>query len=462
MQSETGDSVEVNPRAPGRNALSGNLSDKALSGNVPVDSGVAVAGSDTLVFENQATEHYFPLRKAELLELLVARCEAGEPQDQFRRLGGLLDATFHHQFHACLEALKRAYAPFDPDADTCRTRELSAEQRERCAEELFTRLDQLLGQANYYRLSRNDIRRATEAASDWGVRLRVDFDIFDRLEVYARGDIQGTRIRRRLRDLNRPRQVTVPIYQRLVILFRLRKPPHPRQPIDTNTIHLKIFKNIPKVDLDMLLPGSRIRMSHLDHGKILLPTVTGVTLTLLKLIKGVALLATASLYGVLAFLGLVAGTLGYGVKSALGYLRTKDKYQLNLTRSLYYQNLDNNAGVLFRLLDDAEEQEVRETLLAYFLLWRHAPPTGWTERQLDTAAERLIQELTDLTVNFEVDDALAKLNRLGLAGVDDAGRWRSVPPAEGLRLLDRAWDRLFDETGVATHGECERTADEHR
>ena len=30
----------------------------------------------------------------------------------------------------------------------------------------------------------------------------------------------------------------------------------------------------------------------------------------------------------------LAGTLGYGVKSFFGYLRTQQKYQLNLTRSL--------------------------------------------------------------------------------------------------------------------------------
>ncbi len=58
-------------------------------------------------------------------------------------------------------------------------------------------------------------------------------------------------------------------------------------------------------------------------------------------------------------------TCGYGVRSFYGYLQTKQKYQLNLTESLYYQNLDNNAGVISRLLDEAEEQENREAVLAY-------------------------------------------------------------------------------------------------
>ena len=98
----------------------------------------------------------------------------------------------------------------------------------------------------------------------------------------------------------------------------------------------------------------------------------------------------------------MVGTLGDGVKSFFGYLRTKDKYQLNLTRNLYYQNLDNNAGVVFRLLDEAEEQECREAVLAYYMLWRHASDEGWTQDTLDREAERFLQEQLGLDkVDFE-------------------------------------------------------------
>ena len=110
----------------------------------------------------------------------------------------------------------------------------------------------------------------------------------------------------------------------------------------------------------------------------------------------------------------------------MGYLRTKDKYQLNLTRSLYYQNLDNNAGVLFRILDEAEEQECREVILAYALLRRRAGEIGWTEDELDAATERFLHDALGFAVDFEVADALQKLVRLGCASVDETGRWRAV------------------------------------
>lgn len=389
-------------------------------------------------------EHFFPVRKSVLVRLLAATCPDEEARDRFLRLCRLLEATFHHQYHDCLRTLKDAYAPFDPDSDTCPLEELTPRCREERAEILFREFRELLERANYRRLSEVDIEQALDAASDWGIHLAIDLEIFEQLDVYARGDTIRLRERRRLRNFYRRETVELPIYERLVIMFRLAKELREEDPAEMNTIYLKMFKNIPQMDLDMLLPGSRIRMSHLDHGKILIPTLSGVAIALFKLARGIALLATLTLQNVLAFAGLVGGTIGYGVKSLFGYLRTKDKYQLNLTRSLYYQNLDNNAGVLFRLLDEAEEQELRETILGYFLLWQRAPEGGWSAAELDRAAEQFVYERTGRHIDFEIEDALEKLDRLGLARVEGApARWRAVPPAEGLRLLDNSWDSQF-------------------
>ena len=80
--------------------------------------------------------------------------------------------------------------------------------------------------------------------------------------------------------------------------------------------------------------------------------------------------------------------LGYGYKTWYSFQVSQQTYTLQLTQSLYYQNLDNNSGVMFRLLDEAEEQETREILLAYFYLWRYAGDEGWTVSQLNDAVEK--------------------------------------------------------------------------
>src|SRR5258708_31012385 len=110
--------------------------------------------------------------------------------------------------------------------------------------------------------------------------------------------------------------------------------------------------------------------------------------------------------------GPIAALFGYGYKQYYTYSTTKKTYSLMLTQSLYYQNLDNNCGVLTRLLDEAEEQECRETLLGYYFLWKYAPAQGWTSGQLDDYVELFLEGAVKLKGDFEIGDALDKLERL--------------------------------------------------
>ena len=92
--------------------------DGAAVDGAAATSGVGQAAADTNT-PPAKLEHFIPLRKAELIDRLC-RQPGLSPADQdgFRRLCQLLDATLHFEYHAHLEDLKSAYAPFDPDADT--------------------------------------------------------------------------------------------------------------------------------------------------------------------------------------------------------------------------------------------------------------------------------------------------------------------------------------------------------
>jgi hypothetical protein len=228
----------------------------------------------------------------------------------------------------------------------------------------------------------------------------------------------------------------VPTYQRLALIFRLQLPDDQQDKAAPRPITIKLFKNIPKADVDTLLPGTNVRMTWLDHGQIVLPTISGIALTLFKLVQGALALATFSLVGLLSLLGLIGGTIGYGVKSFFGYLRTKERYHFTLTRNLYFRNLDNNAGVLHRLIDEAEEQEFRELLLGWSLLW-HGGRSGMTEAQLDEAAERWLADELQIEADFECDDALMSLLELQLVEQHEE-IWRPVPlPLACERLRTR-------------------------
>lgn len=390
--------------------------------------------------EHQDREHYIPLRKSDLLELLSSdRGMKPEDADQLRQLSRLLSATFHFEYHQKLEQLKDEYAPFNPDSTTFPIKKINPTDRDRLLGKLFDQFVWLMERANFIKLDRNVVEQAMNEVSDWGLNMSVDWSVFERLELFARGDNENMRYRRRWWNLYRLESKKLPVYQRLVVIAKLKPDARLPETVNTEAVFLKIFKDIPKMDLEMLLPGARMQMPGFTRLKMGGSFVSGLGMIGYSVFK--QLLATAAL-GLYFFWGILFALFGYGYRQYYGYQSAKTAFSLQLTRSLYYQNLDNNAGVLFHLLDEAEEQECREALLGYYYLWRFANQEGWTAASLDDYIEMDLERLANLKVDFEIADALAKLERLGLVQ-KEGGRYRAVPIDKALEALDYAWDNYF-------------------
>ena len=218
-------------------------------------------------------EPFIPLRKAELVELLCAEAGlAAEERTAFQYFCRLLEATFHYEFNRHLQELKAAYAPFDPDTDMQALFKLGFEEKQKRLNDLFSDFGWLLDRANFRHLNRQDIEPALHGGSDWGVHLDTDFGVFDRLAMFARGDIRKTVSRRRWQNFYRLEKIDQEVYQRFVLILKLK--PHRRlgRDVDTTSVYLKIFKDIPKLDIKMLLPGSRVRLPSLTREKSACPS----------------------------------------------------------------------------------------------------------------------------------------------------------------------------------------------
>jgi len=379
---------------------------------------------------------FIPVTKRDLDGLLARHVEpdASAAQD-YREVCKLLDEVIHRHYHARLTRLKEIYARFDPDADVHTLTRCTPQEIKPLADELFVSARVLLEKANFRVLPRKEVDAAIGAVSPWGLNLRVDLGIFSHLEVWARGDKIDHRTARSWRNMYRLQHYRIPLYQRLMIIFQ----PHADELDDIgyvqDRIYLKLFKNIPEGDVDMVLPGTQVRMTMLDQGKIAFPLISGLVVTGWKIIKGALLVAAVGIYGLLAYAMLIVGTIGYGWRSFFGYKRTKEKYQLNLTQNLYYQKLDGDWGAFLRLCDEAEDQEYREALTAWFLLWRQAPHDGWTLDELDRSAERLLQAELKRDVDFDVADAVDKLIRWEMLDVEADGRLTARRPEQVIEAL---------------------------
>ena len=343
----------------------------------------------------------------------------------------------HQQYRCHHEQLVLLYHDFDPDIDETPiqvSRPLTSEERDLAARKLFSEISDSLEFANYRRLKPREIQETINVASHWGVRLRIRFTSFRRLEVYGRGDIIAKRLKRSWYPFSQLREVDVPIYQRLVVVFRTKELQNLPELLDPDCVHVRMFKNIPKLDVDMMLPGSQVRISWMDTGRIGVPTIWGLVLFASKLARNIWFLA---MLGALKFfssflliIAIVVASFIYGIKSAFSYTTTKRRYQLSVARNLYFQNLDNNLGALLRLVDEAEQQESCEAILAYYILSRSGAGHLYAQ-QIDERAEEILLSITGLETDFDVKDALRDLVSMGLIRMTEQG-WIAIGIEEAI------------------------------
>ncbi|MEE4300886.1 MAG: TMEM143 family protein [Pseudomonadales bacterium] len=412
--------------------------------------------------EAKGGERFIPLRRQDVLELCRAKLvAAGGDAEHFGHAARLLAALFHHDFHADLEALKDLYAPLNPDLDArLLTAPAPGEATARRAE-LTSALERVLERANFERITDDGLRAALDEESLFRIRLHVDFDDFEQVLFYRRGETPRREIVPRLFGLLR-REIEFTSYDRVVVFVAFRDADwfaardRRELPFQPGATLLKMFRNVPRADLEMLFPNTEVRMKLADKLMIGVPAAaSGVALLVTKL--GPTLLLVGSLVAFwlglhdrevvldqAALLALAAalGTLGgFLFKQFSSFKNRKIRFMKTLADSLYFRNLDNNAGVFHRLVDAAEEEECKEALLAWtFLLTAEAPHSAQT---LDAAIEAFLAEQVEGLVDFEIDDALAKLVRLGLVSERPDGALSALPPAAAARRLDEIWDGLY-------------------
>jgi len=210
-----------------------------------------------------------------------------------------------------------------------------------------------------------------------------------------------------------------------------------------------------KADLEMLFPNTKIRMRLKDKLMIGIPAlISGIIIAVTKL--GASFIIIAALFGFwlgfsdepvdlnkTSLLALMAGLgtiAGYLWKQFSGFNKKKLEFVQKLIENLYFKNSDNNEGVYYRLVNEAEKEEVKEILLAYFYLLQSKQPIN--VKELDLGLEQWIKNTWGCSVNFDISDAMEKLKRLNLV-TQDSSHFVAVTLPEAIQRLDQRWDNYF-------------------
>jgi hypothetical protein len=396
-----------------------------------------------------------PVRQGDLTRMLLAEPGLSETDRRLlEAIGQILGATFHSDFFGRLRELKDLYAPLDPDSDYISLGRHTHRRSEHSDEDFLAPFDATLNQANYRPLDLDVIKEAISAPNEMGLTYTPDFSLFEHLRVYVRGFTRITRDCRSLATRFKKRTVALDAYQRLVVALKFKPGTNLGPFVRSDVLYLRMFKDVPHVDMEMHLPeqGTKVRMRWVDRAQLASPFVMGLPAIVLKLLEMTSL-------GPGAIMGLIVAPITMGVNSLFGFHRAKQKHLYAMIHRLYYMSLANNASVLTRLIDAAEDEEYKEAMLAYYFLWRGpgrdraaAEPWAWTARELDAHIEQYLRERTGVEINFEISDALNKLFRLGLATADTQGRLRATPLHQALEVLDRRWDDTFKYVNLDRHG----------
>ncbi len=430
-------------------------------------------------------EAFIPYRKADLVELCIQDGKLqGEDVQKFREFCEIVSAYYHFDSLKHLESMKDNFAHLNPDADTKPMFPPSPEEQKIREEKLVAELEETLQKANYSKLTEEEWEKAKSQQSLITLQMDVDFDDFDQWICYHRGSSQTTV---QVKKLFGTKDFTMDTYERVVLLLKFKDEAYfkskKRKIKDLNftpgKMYLYFYKKIPQADLEVLFPNVKISMNLKDRLLFVVPAIGAGIATLLKALP--ALIVTFALvltilkmdwmlktFGIQepkqdlkVIIGAITGLalLGaFAFKQYVAYKNKRLKFLKDITDTLFFRNLDCNAGVFHRLLDDAEEEECKENILAYYHLVTH--PEGMTKEALDNFIEEWLENKFNTKIDFAVEKAIQRLESLkgkvvedgqdedqipevSMVSADEQGVYKCLSLDEAKTIVDYIWDNYF-------------------
>ena len=427
--------------------------------DAPVEAGPVVA-------PRQQRDRVIPLRKSDIIDGLVAEGRLDEAdQEKFTQLARMLGAILHYEYSAQLDQLRETYFYFDPEVDPREfgfAKDLSEPYRQLSEE--FIRI---LTDANFVEVSHEDITKAFAERARVRVKIKAPIEDYRDVRMFRRGSHMETIEIPAWFGL-RKRPLEVKVYDDVVLMVAtkpddmssdetrraLSSARRGGQKVRSGAVLFKYFRHIARADLKALFPNVRVVRSLLDHLMLGVPAILGgvpiliklaSTLTVLFLVGGfyLGLSGTMQDRDMEQALAALSGILALGaflLRQWGNFHRQSLIHQKQVTDNVYYRNVNNNAGIFTYLIGEAEDQDWKEVLLAYYGLLIEAGPV--TRDVLDVRIEELLARVIGVSADFDVDHALSRLRQFDLV-IETGGGLTAVPLVDALRRLDREWKGLL-------------------
>ncbi|KAL6508125.1 hypothetical protein OROHE_021667 [Orobanche hederae] len=247
-----------------------------------------------------------------------------------------------------------------------------------------------------------------------------------------------------------------PTFDRIIVVYRRAS----SRIKGERGIYVKHFKNIPMADMEIVLVGFLHPMpGHIEFslmmpslakfvavvGSIEMPKADPwVIFAILSTVIGYCAkiyfsLSISSLFFFFFLIIISLGILLWPVAYLRRFQQNMATYQNLITQSMYDKQLDSGRGTLLHLCDDVIQQEVKEVIISFFILMEQGKATM---EDLDQQCEELIREEFGERCNFDVDDAVYKLEKLGIVSRDTVGRYQCVALKRANEIIGTTTEEL--------------------
>lgn len=253
----------------------------------------------------QQKEAFIPYSRQEIIELCIADGKIAIAQQQnFRDFCNILIAYYHFKLHRSLEDLKSDFIPFNPDIEEYRAIDpldnfANLQQKEDSLVSTFTTI---LEQANYFPVSEAGLKKALQEDSVFDLKTEVDFDDFDRMVCYCRGDtLDKIKVKK---WFFKQVEKQVNIYQRVVLLIKFKEEQHfKNKPVKNEELNFKpgkiylyLYKNLSKLDIEFIFPNIKMSMNWKDRLLFGVPAVGAAVPIILKVLPQIILILGVIIY----------------------------------------------------------------------------------------------------------------------------------------------------------------------
>ena len=310
-------------------------------------------------------EHYIPFNKEFLLEQqLFSFSEDPKKVDDFKKLFDIIEHYFHYEAFNLNRNLKQNYALFDPDLSNKERKSFIGKSDFKVFKETLLTV---LSLGNYTRIDQETLDIAFKESDLIGLNLSIDFNAFKDYEMYVRG--QHTAKEKVKKYFFWKKEVEIEYYDRVLIylhyndtnFLKEKKVKLGKMPVEPGSVVLKIFKRVPKNDLETIFPNAIPRMSLKDKLLLWVPGIFGgISLLSAKVIPALVNMYKAYETGEAIDLlnsktSLNQGLIALGILSLYcfrqynNFINKKIRYSKILSDSLYFKNLGNNSLSLIHI-----------------------------------------------------------------------------------------------------------------